>query len=189
MCVGPQHYTVLRPSTEAETTYMLTTAATRQQHANPRTQASVSGGFSFGAGSAALMLAATWRFHDHKNTSIYQAFPDPESAILWSPLRHTLGHHCAIISPSLIQAVSWLLHGLITGRYKANKEPDNDHGVPLVIVRPTKRLYLAIIGPDKDLLLPLTICGAYLAPNWSPLTTYWSFIGHYLATIAPATSV
>ena len=69
----------------------------------------------------------------------------------------SLGHHCAIISPSLIQAVSWLLRGPIQGRYKANKEPDNDHGAPLAIVRPTKRLYLAIIEPDKDLLLSLAL--------------------------------
>jgi hypothetical protein len=117
----------------------------------------VSGGFSFSVASAALVLAATWRFHDHENTSIYQAFPDPESTILWSPLRHTSGHHCAIIGPSLAQAVSWLLHGPIQGRYKANKEPDNDHRMLLVIVRPTKRLYLAIIGPDKDLLLSLAL--------------------------------
>lgn len=147
MCVGPQHYTVLSPPTEAETTYMLTTAATRQQHANPRTQASVSGGFFI----ERWRCLNRWRFHDHENTSIYQAFPDPESAILWPPLRHTLGHHCAIIDPSLIQAVPWLLHGPIQGHYKANKEPDNDHGVPLVIERPTKRRYLAIIEPDKDL--------------------------------------
>ena len=158
--VGPWHYTVLRTTNEAETTYMLTTAATRQQHANPRTQASVSGGLSLSAGSAALTRAATWRFHDHhcaRPTLFYQAFPDPESAILWSPLRHTSAQQSAIISPSLIQAVSWLLHGPIMGRYKANKEPDNDHGVPLVIVRPSKRLYLAIIGPDKDLLLSLVL--------------------------------
>jgi hypothetical protein len=43
------------------------------------------------------------------------------------------------------------------GRYKANKEPDNDHGVPLAIERPTKRLYLATIGPDKDLPLSLAL--------------------------------
>lgn len=46
------------------------------------------------------------------------------------------------------------------GRYKANKEPDNDHEVPLAIESPTKRLYLAIIGPDKDPLLSLTVSGA-----------------------------
>lgn len=69
----------------------------------------------------------------------------------------SLGHHCAIIGPSLIQAVTWLLHGLIMGRYKADKEPDNDHMMILVIVWPTKRLYLAIIGPDKDLLLSLAL--------------------------------
>lgn len=159
----------------------------RNQHTNPRTQKSVSGGFSFGAGSAALMLAATWRFHGHHCAIIYQAFPDPERTILRSSLRHTSAQQSAIIGPSLIQAVTWLLHGLIMGRYKAIKEPDNDHRMLLVIVRPSKRLYLAIIGPDKDLLPPLTICGAYLAPNWSPLTVYWSFIGHYLAIIAPAT--
>jgi hypothetical protein len=98
-----------------------------------------------------------WRFHGHHCASIYQAFPDPERTTLWSPLRHTSAQQSAIISPSLIQAVPWLLHGLIMGRYKANKEPDNDHGVPLAIVLPSKRLYLAIIGPDKDLLLPLAL--------------------------------
>lgn len=157
MCVGPQHYTVLSPSTEAETAYMLTTATTRRQHANPRTQKPVSGGFSLNAGNAALTRAATWRFHGHHCAIIYQAFPDPENAILWPPLRHTSAQQSAIIGPSLIQAVPWLLHGPITVRYKANKEPDNDHGVPLVIVRPSKRLYLAIIGPDKDLLLSLVL--------------------------------
>ena len=75
------------------------------------------------------------------------------------------------------------------GRYKANKEPDNDHEVPLAIESPIKRLYLAIIGPDKDPLLSLTVSGAYLASNWSPLAVYWSFIDHYLVTIAPATGV
>ena len=56
--VGPWHYTVLCTPTETEITYMLTTEATRQQHANPRTQEPVSGGFSFGAASAASLTGS-----------------------------------------------------------------------------------------------------------------------------------
>ena len=62
------------------------------------------------------------------------------------------------------------------GRYKANKEPDNDHEVPLVIARPTMRLYLAIIGPDKDQ-------SPTLALNWSCIGSKLVTIGRLLAII------
>ena len=68
-------------------------------------------------------------------------------------------------------------------RYKANKEPDNDHGVPLAIVRPTKRLYLAIIGPDKDLLLSLTVLWRLSGPKLVTidhlLVLHWPLSGHH----------
>lgn len=127
-----------------------------------------------------------WRFHGHHCASIYQAFPDPERTILWPPLRHTSAQQSAIISPSSIQAVPWLLHGLIMGRYKANKEPDNDHRMLLAIERPTKCLYLAIIGPDKDLLLSLIalwcLSGSKLVTIDHLLVFHWPLSGHHCAS-------
>lgn len=57
--------------------------------------------------------------------------------------------------------------------------PDNDQAVSPVITRPSKRLYLAIIGPDKDQSPALALIWRHIGPK---LVT----IDHYLATIAPS---
>lgn len=146
--------------------------------ANPRTQEPVSGGFHLALSVLYCLTDQRWIIRGHQSASIRAC----TTRLFLTRKAPYCGHYCAIyrpiFSPLSNHHWSWLLHAPIQGRYKANKEPDNNHGVTLVIARPSKRLYLAIIGPDKDQSPAMALIGSYtgskLVTIGLSLTIIWS---------------